>query len=192
MIWIRGAKEQFDRIEIRVDQILDDVMYALGSRHTVALTSAQWSVVTEDADFRFYATATIPGALYRFSSDPGDLGSGPLSLNFGVLSRLTWLDSDGHEGLFGLEAGVMAMGLATDRERQLALVFGLGIAIPIGNPNQLAQAAINIHAWASYTVGTRTAPLLNDMGEFERQVMLSPWAFVFGPSITVGSIGVFL
>jgi len=192
VIWIRGVKEQFDRIEIRVDQILDDAMHGSGSRQTVALTSAQWSVVTEDADFRFYATATIPGALYRFSSDPGDLGSGPLSLNFGVLSRLTWLDSDGHEGLFGLEAGVMAMGLATDRERQLALVFGLGIAIPIGNPNQVTQAAINIHAWASYTVGTRTAPLLNDMGEFEREVTLSPWAFVFGPSITVGSIGVFL
>jgi len=192
VIWIRGAKEQFDRIEIRLDQVIDEELYASGSQRTMQLASAQWTVVTEDADFRFYATATIPGSLYRFSSDPGDLGTGPLSLNFGVLSRLTWLDSDGHEGLVGLEAGMMGMGLATDRERQLALVVGVGIAIPIGNPNQLTQAAINIHAWASYTVGTRTAPLLNDMGQFEREVTLSPWAFVFGPSITVGSIGVFL
>ena len=192
VIWIRGAKEQFDRIEIRVDQVIDEELYASGSNRTIQLTSAQWTVVTEDADFRFYATATIPGSLYRFSSDPGDLGSGPLSLNFGVLSRLTWLDSDGHEGLVGLEAGMMGMGLATDRERQLALVVGVGIAIPIGNPNQVTQAAINIHAWAAYTVGTRTAPLLNEMGEFQREVTLSPWAFVFGPSITVGSIGVFL
>jgi hypothetical protein len=30
------------------------------------------------------------------------------------------------------------------------------------------------------------------MGEFEREVELSSWAFVFGPSITVGSFGVFL
>ena len=192
VIWIRGAKEQFDRIDIHVDQVIDEALYASGSQRTIALTSAQWSVITEDADFRFYATATIPGSLYRFSSDPGDLGTGPLSLNFGVLSRLTWLDSEGHEGLFGLEAGVMAMGLATDRERQLALVTGIGIAIPIGNPNQPTQAAINIHAWLSYTVGDRTAPLLNDEGAFEREVQLNPWAFVFGPSITVGSIGVFL
>jgi len=192
VIWIRGAKEQFDRIDIHVDQVIDEELYSLGNHRTIALTSAQWSVITEDADFRFYATAAIPGSLYRFSSDPGDLGTGPLSLNFGVLSRLTWLDSDGHEGLVGLEAGVMGMGLATDRERQLALVLGVGIAIPIGNPNQPTQAAINIHAWFSYTVGDRTAPLLNDMGQFEREVKLNPWAFVFGPSITVGSIGVFL
>lgn len=192
VIWIRGAKEQFDRIDVRVDQVIDEALHASSSQRTIALTSAQWSVVTEDADFRFYATATIPGSLYRFSSDPGDLGTGPLALNFGVLSRVTWLDSNGHEGLLGLEGGVMAMGLATDRERQLALVLGVGIAIPVGNPNQISQAAINIHAWASYTVGSRTAPLLNDMGQFERQVSLSPWAFVFGPSITIGSVGVFL
>jgi hypothetical protein len=192
VIWIRGAKEQFDRIEIRVNQVIDESLYVAGTRRTIALTSAQWSLITEDADFRFYATAAIPGSLYRFSDDPGDLGTGPLSLNFGVLSRLTWLDSDGHEGLVGLEAGMMGMGLATDRERQLALVFGVGIAIPIGNPNQPTQAAINIHAWMSYTVGDRTAPLLNDEGQFEREVKLNPWAFVFGPSITVGSIGVFL
>jgi len=192
VIWIRGAKEQFDRIEIRVNQVIDEELYAAGTRRSISLTSAQWSVITEDADFRFYATAAIPGSLYRFSDDPGDLGTGPLSLNFGVLSRLTWLDSDGHEGLVGLEAGMMGMGLATDRERQLALVFGVGIAIPIGNPNQPTQAAINIHAWMAYTVGDRTAPLLNDMGQFDRDVKLNPWAFVFGPSITVGSIGVFL
>jgi len=100
VIWIRGAKEQFDRIDIHVDQVMDEALYASGTERTIALTSAQWSLITEDADFRFYATAAIPGSLYRFSSDPGDLGTGPLSLNFGVLSRLTWLDSDGHEGLW--------------------------------------------------------------------------------------------
>jgi hypothetical protein len=192
VIWIRGAKEQFDRIDIRLTHVIDESLFVHGSRAPVALPSSQWTVVTEDADFRFYATAAIPGSLYRFSDDPGDLGTGPLSLNFGVLSRITWLDDSGHEGLIGLEGGVMGMGLATDRERQLALVTGIGIAIPLGNPNQPTQAAINIHAWLSYTVGARTAPLLNEMGQFERRVKLNPWAFVFGPSITVGSIGVFL
>jgi hypothetical protein len=105
---------------------------------------------------------------------------------------LTWLDSDGHEGIAGIEAGLMGMGLATDRDRTLALVTGVGIAIPIGNANQPTQAAINIHAWLAYSIGERTAALLDDMGKFQRNVTLSPWAFVFGPSITVGSIGVFL
>jgi hypothetical protein len=192
VIWIRGAKEQFDRIDIQLTHVVDESLYSNGVAEPIALPSSQWTIITEDADFRFYATAAIPASLYRFSSDPGDLGTGPLSLNFGVLSRLTWLDDSGHEGLIGLEGGVMGMGLATDRERQLALVMGLGIAIPLGNPNQPTQAAINIHAWLSYTVGSRTAPLFDDMGVFQREVQLSPWAFVFGPSITVGSIGVFL
>jgi hypothetical protein len=192
VIWIRGAKEQFDRIDVHLTHVIDESLFAQGSKTPIALPSSQWSVVTEDAHLRFYATAAIPGSLYRFSDDPGDLGTGPLSLNFGVLSRLTWLDDSGHEGLLGLEGGVMGMGLATDRERQLALVVGFGLALPLGNPNQLTQAAINIHAWLAYTVGDRTAPLLDEMGRFDRQVKLNPWAFVFGPSITVGSIGVFL
>jgi hypothetical protein len=192
VIWIRGAKEQFDRIDIRITHVVDESLFVRGSRTPIALPSSQWTIVTEDAHFRFYATAAIPGSLYRFSDDPGDLGTGPLSLNFGVLSRITWLDDSGHEGLIGLEGGVMGMGLATDRERQLALVTGIGIAIPLGNPNQPTQAAINIHAWLSYTVGSRNAPLLDEMGQFDRNVKLNPWAFVFGPSITVGSIGVFL
>lgn len=191
-IWIRGAKEQFDRIDVRLTHVIDEALFARGLPTPSALPSSQWTIITEDADFRFYATAAIPGSLYRFSDDDGDLGSGPLSLNFGVLSRLTWLDDDGHEGLIGLEGGVMGMGLATDRERQLALVFGLGIAIPLGNPNQPTQAAINIHAWLAYTVGSRSASLFDEMGGFQRKVELNPWAFVFGPSITVGSIGVFL
>ena len=192
VIWVRGAKEQFDRIDVHLSHVIDESLFAHALRTPASLPSSQWTIVTENADLRFYATAAIPASLYRFSSDPGDLGTGPLSLNFGVLSRLTWLDDSGHEGLIGLEGGVMGMGLATDRERQLALVAGLGIAIPLGNPNQATQAAINIHAWLSYTIGSRSAPLLDEMGQFDRDVKLNPWAFVFGPSITVGSIGVFL
>ena len=111
--------------------------------------------VTENTNFKFYLTAAIPTSLYRFSKDPGDLGSGPLALNFGVLSRLTWLDTDGHEGLVGLEAGLMGMGLATDKDRQLAIVMGMGLGVPLGNVNQPTQASVNIHAWLAYTVGNR-------------------------------------
>jgi hypothetical protein len=39
----------------------------------------------------------IPAGLYRINQP-----NGQLTLNFGVLSRLTWLDRHGKEGLLGL------------------------------------------------------------------------------------------
>jgi hypothetical protein len=191
VIWIHGAKEQFDRISVRVTHIIDESQY-MNSGSRTEIPSSQWTVVTENSNFRFYATAAIPTALYRFSKDPQDLGSGPLALNFGVLSRLSWLDDDGHEGLVGLEGGVMGMGLATEKDRQLALVAGLGVSVPLGNINQPTQASVNIHAWGAYTVGTRTGTLTNPDGTLGEKVELNPWAFVFGPSITIGNVGTFL
>lgn len=189
VVWLRGARQQFDRLNIQATHVINEALLLSDRGPQSTLPSSQWAVVTEDADFKFYATAAIPASLYRFSGDPDELGTGPLSLNFGVLSRLTWLDSEGHEGLVGLEAGVMGMGLASDDDRQLAIVAGFGIAIPLGNANQPAQAAINIHTWVSYSVGDHTVPRYEGSSE---QYTLSPWAFVFGPSITVGSIGAFL
>jgi hypothetical protein len=192
VIWVRGAKEQFDRIAIRVTHVIDESQYMGGSPTRTEIPSAQWTIVTESSRFKFYATAAIPAALYRFSKDPQNLGNGPLALNFGVLSRLTWLDSQGHEGLLGLEAGVMGMGLATDKDRQLALVGGLGVSVPLGNLNQPTQASVNIHAWVAYTVGPHEGRLLDDKGNATETIDLNPWAFVFGPSITIGNVGTFL
>ncbi|HEX7668791.1 MAG TPA: hypothetical protein VF395_04375, partial [Polyangiaceae bacterium] len=192
LIWIRGAKEQFDRINVHVTHMIDESQYADTLAGKTALPSAQWTIVTENAKFKFYATAAIPASLYRFSKDPGNIGTGPLALNFGVLSRLTWLNEEGREGLIGLETGAMGMGLETDKQRQLALVAGLGVAIPLGNLNQPTQAAVNIHAWVSYSVGTRTGEIRDAAGNVTDTVTLNPWAFVFGPSITIGNIGTFL
>jgi hypothetical protein len=186
VIWLRGAKQQFDRFNVHVTHVVNENLYLTNRGSHLELPTAQWTIVTEDADFKFYATAAIPATLYRFSDDPEDLGSGPLSLNFGVLSRLTWLDSEGREGLVGFESGVMGMGLASDKD-QLAIVLGLGIAIPLGGANTIAQAAINIHAWLSFSLGKNHATRMD--GEV---ITLNPWAFVFGPSITVGSVGAFL
>jgi hypothetical protein len=187
VIWLRGAKQQFDRYTVNITHVVNESLFIAERGPQLLLPSSQWAIVTEDADFKFYATAAIPASLYRFSNDEGDLGTGPLSLNFGVLSRLTWLDSEGHEGLVGLESGVMGMGLASDKD-QLAIVLGLGVAIPLGNANTIAQAAINIHAWLAYSLGKNTGKL-PDTG---KEIKLNPWAFVFGPSITVGSVGAFL
>jgi hypothetical protein len=188
VIWIRGAKEQYDKITIRVTHIVDDTQFESSSSRN-ELLSSQWTIVTEDAWLKFYVTAAIPASLYRFSNDRGNVGSGPLALNFGVLSRLTWLDSDGHEGLVGLEGGVMGMGLASENDRQLAVVTGLGLAVPLGNINQPTQAAVNIHAWVAYSLGKREATITNSTNNTTTKVDLNPWAFVFGPSITIGNVG---
>jgi hypothetical protein len=193
VIWLTGAKEQFDRMQVRVTQVVDETRYALASGGgRVKIPAAQWTVVTADARFRFYATAALPASLYRFSRDPQDLGTGVLTLDMGVVSRFTWLNADGREAPIGLEAGMMGMGLASQKDRQLAAVAGLGISVPLGNINQPTQAAVNIHAWAAYTLGTRTGRLTNELGQVTGTVQLNPWAFVFGPSITIGNVGTFL
>ena len=71
----------------------------------------QWSAVLGTGHVRLYGTTAIPTGLYRFSDKAH---SGVLSLNFGVISRLTWLDSEGHEGFLGAEGGIMV-----HRPRQL-------------------------------------------------------------------------
>jgi hypothetical protein len=77
--------------------------------------------------------------------------------------------------------------------RQLAIVGGLGVSVPLGNVSQPTQAAVNIHAWVSYTVGRRTADLKDSAGvPTGETITLNPWAFVFGPSITIGNVGTFL
>src|SRR5439155_3721331 len=120
--------------------------------------------------------AAIPTVLYRVSEKKY---SGILSLNFGVLGRLTWVDSTGNDGILALEAGVTGVGLApvdTSAEgqslRQVATVTGLGIGVPIVNRALVTQASINLHAWFEYEI-SRT---LGGEG--------SPFGFVFGPSIT--------
>lgn len=192
VIWIRGVKQQFDRISVRVSHVIDESQYLRSHAARLTLPSAQWTVFAEDARFKFYATAAIPASLYRFSRDPQNLGTGPLALNFGVLSRLTWLNSEGKEGLVGFETGVMGMGLASDLDRQLAIVAGFGVSIPLGNANQPTQAAVNVHAWAAYSIGERRGQLKDAAGQPAGTIELNPWAFIFGPSITIGSLGTFL
>jgi len=194
VIWIRGAKDQFDRISVRITHVIDESLFDDEVRRRLELPSSQWTVVTENAHFKFYATAAIPASLYRFSTEGEGQGSGTLSLNLGLLSRLTWLNRDGHEGLLALEAGVMGMGLADQAQRQLAIVGGLGVAIPLGNANQPTQASVNIHMWMSYTLGrlygVKRDPLTG--AATSETSKLNPVAFIFGPSITVGNIGALL
>jgi hypothetical protein len=63
----------------------------------------------------------------------------------------------------------------------------------LANANQPTQAAVNIHAWVSYTFGTRHGYELDAMGNAtSKPFTYNNWAFVFGPSITIGSVGALL
>ncbi len=184
IFWIRGVKAQFDRITVRIAHVADDARYVGASETRTSLPAVQWTLVVGEGHVRFYATAAIPTGLFHITAP-----SGILTLNFGVLSRLTWLDQQGHEGLVGLELGAMGISLATTANSvvpppTLAVLGGVGVSIPIGNRGETTQAAVNLHAWVAYelrgdytyTSGTST-------------LTASHWSLLFGPSITIGNIG---
>jgi len=182
--WIHGIKAPFDRLSVRVSHVIDEDHDVGGSDLHVNLPAAQWAVVAGQAHLRFYATAAIPTGLYRITA-PSDV----LTLNFGALSRLTWLDREGHEGLIGLEAGALGIGLAATPNfpRTLAILGGLGVAVPIGNRGDTSQASVNLHAWIAYELRARYPyPDPNDMNN---TLVASHWSFLFGPSITIGNVG---
>jgi hypothetical protein len=175
-LWLRGAESRFDRYTVRLSQEDDE-----DRARDDELPSAQWTVVTGRGRARVYATSAIPTGLYRVSDHDH---SGILTLNFGVLARATWLDSLGREGILCLEAGALTVGLANDTSAtgksltQVAAVGGLGLSVPIANRALAAETSVNLHAWVEFepsrAFGSGTG---------------NAWAFVFGPSITVGNLG---
>lgn len=178
--WIKGVQAQYDNVVVRLTHENDENHYLGGEGLLSGAPSLQWSMVFGTGRFRLYATSAIPTGLYRFG---GGTGSGALALNFGVLSRLTWLNRDGKEGVLGLEAGIMAFGLtgpvSTSGESltQVGAVLGAGLSIPIANASQATQAAINLHGWLEQAITTSGA------------AGVAPRAFIFGPSISIGNVG---
>jgi hypothetical protein len=190
VIWLRGVKSQFDRINVQLTHVTDESQYLQDGGERLEIPAGQWTVVVENTNFRLYATAAIPVQLFRFSNSPRGAGSGPLSLNLGVLTRLTWITEDGAEGILGLESGVMGMGLATSNTRQLNLVGGIGLRMPLGGAGG-SQASVNIHAWAAYRLGDESAARLDANGNVVpgEYVKVPHWSFIFGPSFTFGNLG---
>lgn len=175
--WIHGVAGQFDRVSVRLTHAADEAHYIGAAEIDTGAPALKWTAVFGKGHARLYATSAIPTGLYRF----GDANhSGVLSLNFGIVSRLTWLDSEGREGFLGLEVGVMAFGLSKDTGQngapltQIGIVTGLGIAVPVANRSSPTQASINLHGWLEQNVTGS-----ND-GRF---------AFIFGPSISIGNVG---
>jgi len=185
VIPVRGGLDEFDRIEVRVSHVIDETRYVVSSAAPAkpGLLAAQWSAIVDGGRLRLYATATVPAGLYRVNHP-----SGQLTLNFGVLSRLTTLDRHGKEGLFGLEIGVMGLGLAPRQSNiafpvTLAVVSGLGFRVPLGQ-----GAAIGIQAWVAYEF--RDGPIRVTASDgTTSNVSVGPWSFIFGPSISFGNVG---
>ena len=180
LAWIKGVSGEFDRVTVRLSHSADESHYVTSELPTGAPAS-QWSVVMGTGKARIYATTAIPTGLYRVSDRAH---SGILALNFGVLTRLTWLDSEGHEGVLGLETGVMGVGLARDTSSsgesltQVAVVGGAGLSVPIANRSLATETSVNLHAWLEYEVSRAWGGYPGN-----------PLAFVFGPSLSIGNVG---
>ena len=180
--WIAGATDPFDRVSVRVSHVADENHYVGAEEVRTGAPAAQWSFVLGTGRVRLYGTTTIPTGLYRFAESRAY--SGVMGLNFGVISRLTWLDAEGHEGLLGAEMGVLVFGLANSKSdtgqvlTQVGAVLGLGFAVPLANRSTVTQASINLHAWLEINVSDTKG------GDASR------YAFIFGPSITIGNAGV--
>jgi hypothetical protein len=184
IVWIKGVKAQFDRVTVRIAHVADDVRYVGSTETRTSLPAVQWTLVVGQGHLRFYATAAIPTGLFHITAP-----SGVLTLNFGALSRLTWLDREGHEGLVGLELGAMGVGLASTTgytfPPTLAVIAGVGVSIPIGNRGEPTQASVNLHAWGAYELrdSYQYAPIGGT------PYTPSHWSLLFGPSITIGNVG---
>ncbi|HET7544527.1 MAG TPA: hypothetical protein VFK05_31875, partial [Polyangiaceae bacterium] len=178
--WINGVKAPFDRILVRLSHAADEAHYVGALEIRTGAPEVKWTAVMGTGRARLYATTAIPTGLYRFGDDAH---SGVLSLNFGVISRLTWLNRDGHEGFLGLEAGIMAIGLANDTSTtgqpltEIGAVAGLGLSVPIANRSTPTQASINLHAWYEVDISRHAGDQTNGH------------SIIFGPSISIGNIG---
>ena len=182
--YLKGVTEQFDHVVIRASHVVDETRYVLSPTARQSPPSLQWSATVEGGWVRLYATVAIPAGLYRMNEPTGQL-----TLNFGVLSRLTWLDHHGKEGLFGLELGLMGVGLIPQRSstadipRTLAAVAGAGLRIDLG-----AGAAVGVHLWGAYEFRNEYS-YLSRPGDMTSMTRAPHWALFFGPSIAIGNAG---
>jgi len=183
VVYLKGISEQFDQVSVRLSHVVDEARYLLGSVARPSAPSAQWSAVVEGSRARLYVSLSVPAGLYRINEPAASL-----TLNFGVLGRITWLDRHGKEGLLGLETGVLGASLIPQQYNNrpafpptLVTLLGVGLRVEVGQ-----GAAIGVHLWGAYefrgeysyrtseTAAPRTA---------------TRWSLLFGPSISIGNVG---
>jgi hypothetical protein len=192
VVWLKGVIAPFDRIIVRLSQVADEAHYSGALDIIAGEPAVQWTILFPSGRIRTYATTVIPTGLYRLAVGPSG-SSGILAVSLGILSRLTWLDRDGHEGLLGFEVGLLALGLAGETAAsgqqllQVGAVAGLGLSLPIANAGQPTQASISLHVWfEQLVVGISPPPPPAGMAGI---APISDQAFIFGPSISLGNVG---
>jgi hypothetical protein len=185
--WIKGVVDPYDRVIIRLSHVADEAHYLGASDIISGAPAVQWNILFGTGHVRLYATTAIPTGLYRFGNASG---SGILSLSLAVITRLTWLDSDGHEGLLGLETGIMAFGFTNSAAQSLTevgIVAGVGLSIPIAGAGSPTQASINLHAWVEQRISEPTTPLSTATNL--NPIPASARSIIVGPSISFGNVG---
>jgi hypothetical protein len=162
-------KNEYDTLTLSIAHDMLSGHYTLQSRQNLG-EQAYYRILLSDSWFRISATTALPTGMFRFGS--GDV-EGTVPISAGALMRIVYLQPNGKEFPVGIESGPFGTNLSGQPD--FSLVAGVGISIPVLNPNTSLQASFNIHAWLEYAP-TRSA---RDEGAF---------AFLFGPSFTVGRI----
>jgi hypothetical protein len=185
--WIKGVSAPYDRVIVRLSHVADEAHYLGASDIITGAPAVQWTILFGTGHVRLYATTAIPTGLYRFGNSTG---SGVLSLSVAVITRLTWLDSDGHEGLLGLEGGIMAFGFTNSQTQALTevgVVAGVGLSIPLAGAGSPTQASINLHAWVEQRISEPITPVPTPTVPHPENS--SARAVIVGPSLSFGNIG---
>ena len=177
--FVKGLNEQFDQITVRISHVADEARYVLSAAAKQGPPTAQWSATLEGGRARLFVSLTIPAGLYRMNEPVASM-----SLNFGVLGRLTWLDRQGKEGLLGLELGVLGASLIPQQDngnaafpRTLETLMGLGLRVDIGQ-----GAAVGVHLWGAYE-------FRNEYFYGDPLRKATHWSLIFGPSLSIGNVG---
>lgn len=166
-----GASErrEYEIFTVSVAHDMTGDHYALGKEQRLG-EEARYRILLSDDYFRISATTSLPTGLFRF----GKSGSGEtVPLSAGALIRFAYVQQEGRDFPVTLEAGMFGTNLSGSAH--LSVVTGLGLTIPVLNPDTPAQASFNIHAWFEYSP-TRARAGLGSI------------AFLFGPSFTIGRI----
>ncbi len=164
-----GERKEYDKVTITITHDLLSGHYTLPSQQSLG-EKARYRLLLSTSSFRVGATTAMPTGMFRFGSSSVE-GSVPISA--GALVRMTYIQNNGREFPLGLEAGPFGTNLSGQPD--FSLVLGMGLSIPVLNPNTSLQASFNIHAWVEISP-TR-------LGRDE-----NPFAFLFGPSFTVGRL----
>lgn len=164
-----GERNEYDTILVVVSHDLLSGHYTLSARQTIG-EEARYRILLSDSWLKISGTTALPTGMFRFGASNVQ-GAVPISI--GILARATYLQKNGREFPLGLETGLFGTNLSGQPD--LSVVAGIGFSIPVLNTNTVLQASLNIHAWLEY------APTRSGRGE-------APFAFLFGPSITIGQL----